>query len=218
MAIAPFAISIMLNAFMFGTAAVAAYAMGEPPSVALVPVVSQSLESPIFVTNANDQSGRIYIVEQSGRIRIVQDGRLLETALLDISEHVLYGYECGLLGLAFHPQYRENGRFFVNYSTKDGCSTVVAEYRRSPDGTGAAREHKVILAVPQPDTNHNGGMLAFGPDGYLYIGMGDGGGIGDPQNRSQDMFDLLGKMLRIDVDNGIPYGVPPDNPFASRSA
>ncbi len=213
MTIAPFAISVMLKTLVLGTVAVTAYAMGEPPSVALIPVVSQPLESPIFVTYANDQSGRIYIVEQSGRIRIVQDGRLLETPLLDISEHVLYGYECGLLGLAFHPQYRENGRFFVNYSTKDGCSTVVAEYRRSPDGTGAAREHKIILAVPQPDTNHNGGMLAFGPDGLLYIGMGDGGGIGDPQNRSQDLHDVLGKMLRIDVDRGLTYAVPPDNPF-----
>jgi glucose/arabinose dehydrogenase len=218
MAIAQFAISVILNTLMVGIIVVTAYAMGDPPSVALIPAVSQAFESPIFVTHANDESGRIYIVEQSGKIHIVQDGRLLETPLLDISEQVLYGYECGLLGLAFHPQYRENGRFFVNYSTKDGCSTVVAEYRRSPDGTGAAREHKIILAVPQPHTNHNGGMLAFGPDGLLYIGMGDGGGIGDPQNRSQDLHDLLGKMLRIDVDRGLPYAVPPDNPFTPEAA
>lgn len=190
----------------------------EESSITLIPVVAQGLESPVFVTHANDRSGRLYIVEQSGRIRIAQEGRLLEAPLLDISEHVLYGYECGLLGLAFHPQYRENGRFFVNYSTKDGCSTVVAEYRRSPDGTGPAREEKVILAIPQPETNHNGGMLAFGHDGLLYIGLGDGGGIGDPQNRSQDMRDLLGKMLRIDVDRGLSYAVPPDNPFTPEVA
>jgi glucose/arabinose dehydrogenase len=186
-------------------------------SVRLVPILSEGLESPLFLTHAGDRSGRLYVVEQSGRIRIVQDGRMLATPLIDISEQVLYGYECGLLGLAFHPDYHKNGRFFVNYSTKAGCSTVIAEYHRSMDGTYPATEERIILSIPQPETNHNGGMMAFGPDGYLYIGMGDGGGIGDPQNRSQDMNDLLGKMLRIDVDHGEPYAVPADNPFIGQA-
>lgn len=188
------------------------------PSVALTPIVSQGLKSPLYVTHSGDGSGRLYIVEQSGTIRIHQDGHLLDAPLLDLSERVLYAYECGLLGLAFHPNYRQNGRFFVNYSTKEGCSTVIAEYRGGRDSTEPVREEKTILAIRQPETNHNGGMLAFGPDGFLYIGMGDGGGIGDPQNRSQDMQDLLGKMLRIDVDHGQPYAIPSDNPFAPEMA
>lgn len=207
------ALCFMIGFFICYANAVTELAIEESPFVMLVPVVSQPLESPVFVSHVKDRSGRLYIVEQSGRIRILEDGRLLETPLLDITEHVLYGYECGLLGLAFHPDYRQNGRFFVNYSTKVNCSTVIAEYRRSEDGTKPAHEERIILSVPQPDTNHNGGMMAFGPDGFLYIGMGDGGGIGDPQNRAQNAQDLLGKVLRIDVDTRQPYDVPSDNPF-----
>jgi glucose/arabinose dehydrogenase len=193
------------------------------PSVTLLPIVSRgalsmlpfapSLKSPVFLTYARDQSGRLFIVEQPGTIRILEKGKLLEAPFLDIKERVLFGGEQGLLGLAFHPAYRLNGRFFVNYTRKDDGATVVAEYRRSEQADRAGREERVLVSIPQPYPNHNGGMIAFGPDGYLYIGMGDGGSRGDPQNRAQNKNDLLGKLLRIDVNNLVPYGIPTDNPF-----
>jgi glucose/arabinose dehydrogenase len=193
------------------------------PSVTLLPIVSRgalsmlpfapSLKSPVFLTYARDQSGRLFIVEQPGTIRILEKGKLLEAPFLDIKERVLFGGEQGLLGLAFHPEYRLNGRFFVNYTRKDDGATVVAEYRRSEQADRAGREERVLVSIPQPYPNHNGGMIAFGPDGYLYIGMGDGGSRGDPQNRAQNKNDLLGKLLRIDVNNLVPYGIPTDNPF-----
>ena len=193
------------------------------PSVTLLPVVSRgvlstlsfapSLKSPVFLTHARDQSGRLFIVEQPGIIRILEKGKLLEAPFLDIKERVLFGGEQGLLGLAFHPEYRLNGRFFVNYTRKDDGATVIAEYHRSEQVDRAGREERVLLLIPQPYPNHNGGMIAFGPDGYLYIGMGDGGSGGDPQNRAQNKDELLGKLLRIDVNNLVPYGIPTDNPF-----
>ena len=119
------------------------------------------------------------------------------------------------MGLAFHPDYAENGRFFVNYTRGDG-DTVIAEYAVSEDANSAdPASERILLTIPQPYPNHNGGDLAFGPDGYLYIGMGDGGAGGDPEGNGQDPDTLLGAMLRIDVDNGEPYSVPQDNPFAS---
>jgi glucose/arabinose dehydrogenase len=193
------------------------------PSVTLLPVVSRSvlstlsfspsLKSPVFLTHARDQSGRLFILEQPGTIRILEKGKLLEAPFLDIKERVLSRGEQGLLGLAFHPEYRLNGRFFVNYTRKDDGATVVAEYRRSEQVDRAGREERILVSIPQPYPNHNGGMIAFGPDGYLYIGMGDGGAGGDPQNRAQNKDELLGKLLRIDVNNLVPYGIPTDNPF-----
>ncbi|MEK7761126.1 MAG: PQQ-dependent sugar dehydrogenase [Nitrospirota bacterium] len=189
----------------------------------LLPVVSRgvlstlsfapSLKSPVFLTHARDQSGRLFIVEQPGTIRILEKGKLLDAPFLDIKERVLLGGEQGLLGLAFHPEYRLNGRFFVNYTRKDDGATVIAEYHRSEQVDLAGREERVLALIPQPYPNHNGGMIAFGPDGYLYIGMGDGGSGGDPQNRAQNKNELLGKLLRIDMNNLIPYGIPTDNPF-----
>ncbi|MEO8340173.1 MAG: PQQ-dependent sugar dehydrogenase [Nitrospirota bacterium] len=193
-----------------------------PPPVKLQPVVSRgvmhflpfmvALKSPVFLTHAGDQSGRLFIVEQLGTIRIVERGRLLKAPFLDITERVLSGAERGLLGLAFHPEYHENGRFFVNYTRKHDGATVIAEYHRSNQGNLADREEHPLLLVPQPYSNHNGGMIAFGPDGYLYIGMGDGGSGGDPQNRAQNTDELLGKLLRIDVNTRPPYGIPANNP------
>jgi len=193
------------------------------PSVTLLPVVSRgvlstlsfapSLKSPVFLTHARDQSGRLFIVEQPGTIRILERGKLLDVPFLDIKERVLFGGEQGLLGLAFHPEYRINGRFFVNYTRKDDGATVIAEYHRSEQVARAGREERILVLIPQPYPNHNGGMIAFGPDGYLYIGMGDGGSGGDPQNRAQSKDELLGKLLRIDVNNLVPYGIPTDNPF-----
>lgn len=193
------------------------------PSIKLFPVVSRgifstlsfspSLKSPVFLTHAGDQSGRLFIVEQPGTIRILERGKLLDAPFLDIKERVISRGEQGLLGLAFHPEYHRNGRFFVNYTRKDDGATVIAEYRRSDLEDRAGREERVLVLIPQPYANHNGGMIVFGPDGYLYIGMGDGGSGGDPQNRAQSKDELLGKLLRIDVNSRVPYGIPGDNPF-----
>lgn len=185
-----------------------------PSPIALSPVVTSDLRQPLFLTHAGDGSGRLFVVEQSGRVRIVEKGRLLEAPFLDVSDSVSFGGERGLLGLAFHPAYRTNGRLFVNYSRSSDGATIVAEHRVSDDPALARPEGEILLVVEQPYGNHNGGMVAFGPDGYLYIGMGDGGAGGDPGNRGQARRELLGKVLRIDVDGGGPYAIPTDNPFA----
>ena len=186
--------------------------------IALEPVVTRGLSNPVFVTHAADRRGRLFIVEQPGRIRIVANGTLATAPFLDISSRVLAGGERGLLGLAFHPDYARNGRYFVNYTRRPDGATVIAEYRVSPDAAVSAPDERVLLVIEQPYPNHNGGMIAFGADGFLYIGMGDGGAGGDPQNRAQNPQELLGKMLRIDVNRGSPYGIPPDNPFVSGGA
>src|SRR5574337_636880 len=186
----------------------------ERPIVTLTPVVTEGLENPLFLTQARDGSGRLFVVEQPGLIRVLEGRALLPAPFLDITEQVLSGGERGLLGLAFHPDYRGNGRFFVNYTRKPDGATVLAEYRRGSIATSATTEERILLIVPQPYPNHNGGMVAFGPDGYLYVGLGDSGSKGDPDNRAQNREDLLGKILRIDVDRGDPYGIPMDNPFA----
>ena len=184
------------------------------PIVRLVPIVTDGLENPLFLTQAADGAERLFVVEQPGRIRVLEKHALSPSPFLDITKLVLFGGERGLLGLAFHPGYRHNGRFFVNYTRKPDGATVVAEYRRGATPTSASQEERTLLIVPQPYPNHNGGMIAFGPDGFLYVGLGDGGSKGDPDNRAQNLEDLLGKILRIDVDRGDPYGIPTDNPFA----
>src|SRR5256885_1750068 len=150
-----------------------------------------------------------------GRIRVVENGRLLETPFLEISSRVRSGGEQGLLGLAFHPDYRGNGRFIINYNRDSDGATVLAEYRVSDNRNLAGQDEKLLMVVPQPYANHNGGMVGFGPDGFLYIARGDGGAGGDPGNRAQNRQELLGKILRIDVDQGTPYAIPADNPFAA---
>ncbi len=184
--------------------------------IALVPIVKGNLENPLFLTHAGDGTARLFVVEQPGRIRILDQGVLIPSPFLDITDRVLSGGERGLLGLAFHRDFRRNGRLFVNYTRKPDGATVVAEYRRGASPHDASREERILLVVSQPYANHNGGMMAFGPDGYLYIGLGDGGSGGDPGNLAQNPNELLGKILRIDVDHGDPYGIPPDNPFAVR--
>jgi glucose/arabinose dehydrogenase len=181
--------------------------------VLLIPVVTKDLESPVFLAHAGDRSGRLFVIEQPGRIRVLERSVLLSTPFLDITERVLSGGERGLLGLAFHPDFRRNGRFYVNYTRRPDGATVLAEYRRAMSPNQALREERILMVVSQPYSNHNGGMVAFGPDGNLYIGLGDGGAGGDPGNRGQNPDELLGKILRIDVDRGDPYGIPPDNPY-----
>ncbi len=181
----------------------------------LEPVVTSGLDFPIGLAVPPGERGRLFVVEKRGRIRLVEDGVLVPAPFLDIEERVSdTGPEQGLLGLAFHPDYAANGRFYVNYTGVDG-NTRVSSFQVSadPDVADPATE-QLVLAVEQPFDNHNGGQLAFGPDGYLYISLGDGGGGGDPQDNAQDLTDLLGSLLRIDVDGGRPYAVPASNPFA----
>jgi glucose/arabinose dehydrogenase len=163
-----------------------------------------------------DGSGRLFVIEKVGRIRIIENDQLIETPFLDISGQVgSNGNEQGLLGLAFHPQYAQNGRFFVNYTDNNG-DTVLARFQVSGDPNIADPNSEVkILGVDQPFANHNGGVLAFGPDGYLYAGLGDGGSQGDPFGNAQNTTALLGKILRLDVDSAEPYAVPADNPFGN---
>jgi glucose/arabinose dehydrogenase len=183
--------------------------------------VASGLTSPVTVTNAGDGSGRIFIVQQTGQIRILSGGTLLPTPFLDISALVSCCGEQGLLGLAFHPDYATNGFFYVDYTNVAG-DTVVARYEVSATDPNVADPDsaQTVLTQDQPAANHNGGQLAFGPDGYLYIALGDGGGGGDPQGNGQNLETWLGKLLRVDVngddfpdDTNRNYAVPPNNPF-----
>lgn len=178
----------------------------------------QGLNSPTSIQNCGDS--RLFITEQNqGDIEIVdsETGQYIGT-FLDVSPLISTGGERGLLSMAFHPNYTQNGFFFINYTNTSG-HTVVARYKVSTTNPNVADPNsaQVIITVNQPAANHNGGCLAFGADGYLYIGMGDGGGAGDPQNRAQNPQLLLGKMLRLDVDNGLPYTIPNSNPFVGSS-
>lgn len=180
-------------------------------------LIAAGLQKPTSLTHAGDGSGRLFITEQVGRVRIVANGQLLPQPFLDIVSLVgSRSSEQGLLSVAFHPQYARNGYFFVNYTDTNG-DTVIARYRVSADPERAdPASRTVLLTIDQPYANHNGGQLQFGPDGYLYVGMGDGGSAGDPHNNGQRLDTLLGKMLRLDVDSVSPYGIPPDNPFRAR--
>ncbi len=172
-------------------------------------------DKPVGIQNAGDGSGRLFIVEQPGRIRVLPPSGLLAETFLDLTERVgSQGFEQGLLGLAFHPNYAETGFFYVNYTDLQG-NTVIARFQVSEaDANRASPDSEtVLLRVQQPYSNHNGGALAFGPDGYLYLGLGDGGSGGDPQNNAQSTETLLGKILRLDVDHGDPYSIPASNPF-----
>jgi|PersoiStandDraft_1058852.scaffolds.fasta_scaffold27239_2 glucose/arabinose dehydrogenase len=175
--------------------------------------VARGLDNPVYLT-APASDPRTFIVEQPGRIRVVENGKLLEKPFLDIRNKVGYGGERGLLSVAFHPQYRANGLLFVNYTDKAG-NTRIERYTSSSDKSVAdPASAKLILAIAQPHANHNGGLNLFGPDGMLYIGMGDGGNQGDPHGNGQNRNVLLGKLLRINVDRGDPYVVPDANPYA----
>ena len=179
--------------------------------------VASGLSNPLYLT-APAGDARLFIAEKGGAIRIVKDGALLPVPFLSLAGRVATGPEQGLLGLSFDPAYATNGRFVVHYSDAIG-NTVISMFRVSagdPDQADPASE-TVLLTVEQPFDNHNGGQILFGPDGMLYIGLGDGGGGGDPGGRGQSVADLLGDILRVDVSSGTGYTVPPDNPFVGRT-
>jgi glucose/arabinose dehydrogenase len=179
-----------------------------------VDVVAQGFEAPVFVTSPPGDD-RLFIVDQPGRIWILSGGAILATPFLDVTGLVRYGGERGLLGLAFHPDFARNGRFYVNYTNTRGDTRVV-EYQVSSDANVASPSSaREIIGFSQPAANHNGGWLGFGPDGYLYISTGDGGGAGDTFGNGQNPNSLLAKILRIDVDHGDPYAIPPSNPWAN---
>lgn len=194
-------------------------------------LVAEGLNAPIALAEAPDASGRLFIADQEGLIRIVDaDGRLLRKPFLDLRQRVVTGNERGLLGFAFHPRFGANRRVFVFFNAERRAPTPddydsevhLVEFQESADDANSAdpKSERPILRVGKPHAHHNGGQLVFGPDGYLYIGIGDGGAPGDAGpghtpgiGNAQDKTKLLGKILRIDVDNGDPYAIPPDNPF-----
>lgn len=189
-------------------------------------LITKGLTGPVAMDCPKDQSKRLFICEQTGKIKIVKNGVLLEKPFLDIGSKLdgvnkIYS-EKGLLGIAFHPKYKSNGKFYIYYSAPESDKkfdhkSILAQYKVSSDADIAdASSEKIILKIKQPESNHNGGQIAFGPDGFLYIGLGDGGGAGDKhgeKGNAQNLNTLLGKILRIDIDSKDPYGIPPDNPF-----
>jgi glucose/arabinose dehydrogenase len=188
----------------------------------LKPII-KGMVQPLGLNHAGDHSNRIFVVEQRGVIWIIENGKKRETPFLDIQNKITAGGEMGLLGLAFHPGYSENHRLFVNYTEKSffkGIRSIIAEYKTGTDSNKVdPGTEQILLSVSQPFTNHKGGNLVFGPEGYLYIGFGDGGSGNDPLGNGQNLNTLLGKMLRIDIDHssiGTFYGIPPDNPFVGR--
>ena len=182
-----------------------------------------SFQDPVGIYHSGDGTDRIFVVEQEGRIKVFDNDSSVTNSemFLDITSIVDQdgGYtEEGLLGLAFHPNYSENGYFYVNYTSHNPRRNVIARYNVSSNNPNQAnyQSSMIILEVNQPYTNHNGGQIGFGPDGYFYIIFGDGGSAGDPQGHGQDLSTLLGSLVRIDVDNpsgGLNYGIPGDNPF-----
>ncbi|HEY3370789.1 MAG TPA: PQQ-dependent sugar dehydrogenase [Prolixibacteraceae bacterium] len=189
----------------------------EPKTETKMVTFASGLNNPVSIANAGDS--RLFIVDQEGYIRIVKaDGTLNPEPFLDIHDRVNFGGERGLLGLAFHPNYQSNGYFYVNY-IGEGDLTHISRFKvssASADKADAGSEFSV-LTQQQPFENHNGGSVVFGPDGFLYLGLGDGGSEGDPGNRAQDPKELLGKILRIDVNQGSPYAIPASNPFYNSS-
>lgn len=217
------ALGLLLASLLGGLAAPPVRAAPFDPatvSLAIRPAGS-GFESPVLVANAGDGSGRLFVVEQSGYVRTLAGGPA-GAPFLDVHTRLVFGGEQGLLGLAFHPAFETNGRLYVDYTRAGDGATVIDEYRvtGNPNDVDEAATRRQILVIAQPYSNHNGGHLAFGPDGFLYVGMGDGGSSGDPQDRAQDVTSLLGKMLRIDVDGTSPgrqYRIPPSNPYVGRT-
>jgi glucose/arabinose dehydrogenase len=187
------------------------------PTIFTWQVIASGLQAPVAIAHAKDNTGRLFIVEKAGRIRIVKDGNLVEEPFLNIQEKVGSGSsEQGLLGLDFHPAYLDNGFFFVNYTDLNG-NTVISRFQVRQDNPDQAEpgSEELLLFINQPYPNHNGGSVVFGPDGFLYLGLGDGGAGGDPQDNAENPDTLLGKILRINVDSEQTYTIPLDNPFVN---
>lgn len=177
-------------------------------------IVSNDLDFPVDIQPTKSELGRMYIVEKQGTIHAFTNNQIDKEPFLNIEDRINQGFsEKGLLGLAFHPNYEQNGYFYVNY-TGSGGDTHISRFQ-AVNGKGDPNSEVVLMVIKQPYPNHNGGGLAFGPDGYLYIGLGDGGLVGDPYKNAQNTSVMLGKILRIDVDNGNPYAIPPGNPFGN---
>lgn len=180
-------------------------------------VIAEGFERPVFLTHAADGTGALYVIESAGRIRVLHpDGIIREQPFLDISDRVIdIGLEQGLLGLAFHPEYRSNGRLFVHYTRVPDGRVVISEFRASGGVTDPTTE-RVLLEVAQPGNWHNGGTVAFDGSGYLLVSLGDGGSLAETVDIEEKRGSLLGKILRLDVDGGDPYVIPPDNGFADQ--
>ncbi|MGE3727200.1 MAG: sorbosone dehydrogenase family protein [Candidatus Sericytochromatia bacterium] len=175
--------------------------------------IQTGFNRPIYLT-APSGSNDLYVVEQAGLIHLRSGNKWQKKPFLDLHTQVVSGGEMGLLSLAFHPKYQSNGRFFLNYTTGSALKTRISEWRANPKTRQViAGSERILLEIAQPYRNHNGGQIAFGPDHKLYIGMGDGGSANDPQGHGQNRKSLLGKILRVDVDQGAPYRIPSDNPF-----
>ena len=180
--------------------------------------LSAGLTNPVFLTQPlND--GRIFVVEQAGRIRVVRNGVLQMTPFLDISSRVLSGGERGLLSVAFHPQYATNHYFYVYFTTQTNGDIRIERFTTTANAEVAdPNSSKLIITIPHSQfSNHNGGLVSFGPDGMLYAGVGDGGSAGDPNGNGQNFNSLLASLLRLDVDHGDPYAIPADNPFVNQT-
>lgn len=218
-------LTVLLAIFILGWSSTSSRAASHinlgPAAPIDLEVVATGLERITAITHAGDGSGRLFINLQRGKLVIFDGTQVLSTPFLDITNLVYpiggIGDERGFLSVAFHPNYVENGYFYVNYTNRNSSAdTVIARYRVSRDNPNVADPNSgvILLTIRQPGfSNHKGGQLQFGPDGYLYIGTGDGGSGGDPGNRAQNLGEMLGKMLRIDVDSDAPYAIPPDNPF-----
>src|SRR2546428_3764651 len=189
-------------------------------SLRLVPVVTSGLSSPVYLTAPAGDTARLFVVEQAGQIRVVQHGQLLPTSFLDITDRVASGGEEGLLSVAFHPSYATNRYLYVDYThtnaAGDTLYTLIERYTTTSADSNIAdtASHKLILRIVQPYSNHNGGLVLFGLDGMLYIGMGDGGSGGGPQNPAQDPHPPLREPLRVDAGHGDPHVLSPHQPFA----
>lgn len=195
--------------------------VGSGPVDIRLELVAEGFTAPVALAVANDGTNNLYIADQNGNIdKIAPDGTDLGR-FLDVDDLIVNlnpGYdERGLLGLAFHPEYADNGRFFVYYSAPSNAGNHIGRVSefQAVDGDGDIDSERIVLEVSQPYANHNGGQLSFGPDGYLYLGLGDGGSAGDPDANGQDITTLLGGIVRIDVDSAVPYAIPADNPFAN---
>lgn len=185
-----------------------------PPGTVALRLISNQLDTPVFVTAPTGDTLRLFVVEQGGRIRVLHHDSLLATPFLDLSGHIAAGGERGLLSVAFHPSYASNGRFYVYFTNPNGDIRIVRYVVSSNPDIADSTSGDTVLGIPHPsEANHNGGLILFGPDGKLYAGLGDGGGGGDPFGNGQNRKALLAKILRLDVDAGSPYAIPADNPF-----